>query len=135
MFGNNLQAKRGKKGWKFGKYSQHKPNSSFSQILHPYCTFYTHFWWHCQASGFLLVCNYCLKFETPFWKHFKTKTVEKMDKIWKNRASLSSQNISQNLHWYFTLYTWDISCWWATCSWVGATLPSFMPFINSFESI
>ena len=53
-----------------------------------------------------------------------------MAKIWKNRASLSSHNISQNLHRYFTLY--GISCWWATCSWVGATLSSFMPFINSF---
>ena len=27
-----------------------------------------------------------------------------MAKIWKNRASLSSHNISQNLHRYFTLY-------------------------------
>ena len=27
-----------------------------------------------------------------------------MAKIWKNRASLSSHNISQNLHGYFTLY-------------------------------
>ena len=31
-----------------------------------------------------------------------------MAKIWKNRASLSSHNISQNLHRYFTLYVWDI---------------------------
>ena len=54
--------KKGEKGWKFWKYSQHKPNSSLSQILHPYFTFYTHFWQHCQASGFLLVCTYCLKF-------------------------------------------------------------------------
>ena len=52
-----------------------------------------------------------------------------------NRASLSNHNISQNLHRYFNLY--GISCWRSTCSWLmfGAILSSFLPFINSFESI
>ena len=55
-----------------------------------------------------------------------------MAKMWKNRASLSSHNISQNLHPYFTsalgypagarellVLGWELR------------LSSFMPFINS----
>ena len=53
--------KVGKRGENFGNIA------SISQT-HLFHNFYihislsTHFWWHCQASGFLLVCNYCLKF-------------------------------------------------------------------------
>ena len=125
--------KVGKRGENFGNIA------SISQT-HLFHKFYIHISLSTHTSGgiakpvaFYWFVTIVWSFKLHFWKCFKTKKAEKMAKIWKNRASLSSHNISQNLHRYFTLY--GISCWWATCSWVGASLSSFMPFINSFGSI
>ena len=123
----------GKRGQNFGNIA------SISQT-HLFHKFYIHISLSTHTSGciakpvaFYWFVTIVWSFKLHFWKCFKTKKAEKMAKIWKNRASLLSHNISQNLHRYFTLY--GISCWWATCSWVGASLSSFMPFINSFGSI
>ena len=124
--------KVGKRGENFGNIA------SISQLI--FFTIFTSIFHFLHTSGgiakpvaFYWFVTIVWSFKLHFWKCFKTKKAGKMAKIWKNRASLSSHNISQNLHRYFTLY--GISCWWATCSWVGASLSSFMPFINSFGSI
>ena len=53
---------------KVGKRGENVGNIASISHTHLFHNFYihislsTHFWRHCQASGFLLVCNYCLKF-------------------------------------------------------------------------
>ena len=133
IFGSVLRLKKREKWTKSGKIEPVYPATTFHKI-------YIHISLSTHTSGsiakpvaFYWFVTIVWSFKLHFWKCFKTKKAGKMAKIWKNRASLSSHNISQNLHRYFTLY--GISCWWASysCSWVGASLSSFMPFINSLN--
>ena len=102
--------KRGKRVKTFGNIA------SISQTHH-FHKFYIHFSLsthtparrHCQAGGFLLVSNYCLKYKKNLFGSVLTIKKRKMAEIWENKVSLSNHNISQNLHRYFTLY--GISCW------------------------
>ena len=96
--------KREEKGWNFGNIA------SISQT-HLFHIFYIHISLSTHTSGsiakpvaFYWFVTIVWSFKLHFWKCFKTKKVGKMAKIWKNRASLSSHNISQNLHRYFTVY-------------------------------
>ena len=72
-------------------------------------------------------------FKLHFWKCFKTKKAEKMAKIWKIEPVYPATT-------FHKIYI-DISLFMGTAgellvnSWVGASLSSFMPFINSFGSI
>ena len=95
---------------------------------HIFHKFYIHISLSAHTSGsiakpvtFYWFVTIVWSFKLHFWKCFMTKKVEKMAKIWKNRASLSSHNISQNLHRYFTLSAgerfvlgWEL-CFQALC--------------------
>ena len=91
-----------KRGENFGNIA------SISQT-HLFHKFYIHISLSTHTSGsiakpvaFYWFVTIVWSFKLHFWKCFKTKKAGKMAKIWKNRASLSSHNISQNLHQYFT---------------------------------
>ena len=84
MFANNLEAKRGKRSDFLGNRASISQTHLFHNFyIHINFTFCTHFWQHCQASGFLWVLTIVWSFKLHFWKCFKTKKWEKWPKSGK----------------------------------------------------